>query len=182
MREKIIEGSKIYLSQIEHEDIKGIMIWRNNQMNILRQSKPLNMEDQEIWWKSVSLSKSMRLFSIINNHEEMIGYCGITNINEDCLRGEISFLLNPKIKENSEEYEEIFLEVLKMLLNFGFNELNLNRIFTETYEYRKNHIVTLEKAGLIREGTLREHIFKQGKFYNSVVHSIIMGDYENGKK
>ena len=66
-----------------------------------------------------------------------------------------------------------------MLTKFAFNNLNLNRIFTETYETRTDHIKILEDFVFIKEGVLREHTFKQGKVVNSLIHSILRKEFKD---
>ena len=49
-------------------------------------------------------------------------------------------------------------------------------MFTESYAFREYHISILEENGYKKEGVLRNHIAKFGKFYDLIVHGIIKGD------
>jgi RimJ/RimL family protein N-acetyltransferase len=68
---------------------------------------------------------------------------------------------------------------LNELRKHAFNTLNFNKIWTETYEFRTNHINILESFGMKKDGILREHIYKKGKRYNSIVHSMLRREYES---
>jgi RimJ/RimL family protein N-acetyltransferase len=58
--------------------------------------------------------------------------------------------------------------------------LDFNKLYTETYSFREQHIKILEDNDFIEEGVLKEHIFNQEnkKFYNSIFHSILKNNYE----
>ena len=51
--------------------------------------------------------------------------------------------------------------------------MKFNRLFTETFSYRKNQIKILEEVGFKREGILRKHNIKNKKPVNVIVHSIV---------
>jgi len=179
MKEKILKRDKCFLSSLEREHLEKIKEWRNAQMDVLRQHKPLTKASQDVWWDQINKpGQSQYLFSLYNNNNEFIGYCGVTNLHNVYKHAEISFLVDPSIKEESEEYAQIFSDVLSMLCQYAFNSLNLERVFTETYEFRKNHISVIEQFPFANEGTLKQHVFKKGRYYNSVMHSILREEYE----
>lgn len=178
-REKIITSKEYYLSSLIFEDLEKIKLWRNSQMDFLRQFKPLTSKNQEQWWNDITNDEKSVIFSIISfNDDEIIGYCGLTNIHLLYSHAEISFITK-EMEPTSAKYRIIFLEVLKMLAKFAFDNLNLNRIFTETYETRTDHIKILEDFGFIKEGVMREHVFKQGKFVNCIIHSVLRKEFKD---
>ena len=162
---------------MEFTDLENIKIWRNEQMSILRQWKPLTDSNQEKYWQIIASSSDSVLFSIINEKDELVGYCGLTNIDYISSRGELSFLLDTRIDSDISLHDKSLIAVLKMLCEYGFKHLNLNKIFTETYDYRKDHIKTLESFGLKKEGVLRKHVFKNGEYHDSIIHSILRNEY-----
>ena len=66
-----------------------------------------------------------------------------------------------------------FIHLIKKII---FEEMKFNRVFTETFAFRKFHISILEENGYVKEGTMREHILKSNKFYDSIIHGIVNGD------
>jgi RimJ/RimL family protein N-acetyltransferase len=157
--------------------------WRNQQINVLRQFKPLTDFDQETWFQNLQNDPKQILFGIITyvdgTKETMfIGYCGITNIDLKNKRGEISFLVDSERASNEKLYREDFLAVLEMLSRYSFEELNLNKLFTETFAFREYHIKILEEFGFKREGTLRNHNFKKGQYFDSIIHSLLTSEWK----
>ena len=57
-----------------------------------------------------------------------------------------------------------------------FKHLKFNRLFTETYSVRKNHIKILEMNNFKYEGNQREKILISEKYIDSCFHSIIKND------
>jgi len=175
--------SKKYLSKnlelvgIRKEDIQKIRKWRNEQREVLRQDKILTKKEQEDYFNTIIMTTfekknpEMILFSFLSKNK-CIGYGGLVHINWKARRGEISFLTDTKRIKLDSNLEKDFRNFLKMILNIGFNELKLNKITTETFEFRKNIINVLEENGFKKEGILKNHIKRNGKYYDSILHSI----------
>ena len=150
-------------------------------MDVLRQSKKITRQDQIKWFKDLKKDKNQKLFAILEDKDlkkKLIGYCGLTNIDYFNKQAEISFLVEPKRAKNNVLYKKDMIQALSFLANLAFKKLKLKKIFTETYEFRKKHIKILEKFGFKKEGVLRSHVFKKGKFYNSLIHSLLKEEYK----
>lgn len=158
---------------ISKGDLASIKKWRNEQMEVLRQNVPLTDEDQNRWFANLADDKKQVLFAIVD--EELIGYCGLTNLDFVNHRAEVSFVMRTDIALLEAEYEKYFLAILDMLKKYAFEELKLHKLFTETYEFRKFHISILEKFGFKLDGRYKEHIFHEVKFIDSLIHSLING-------
>lgn len=169
------------------EDIKN---WRNAQMEVLRQWKPLTEHDQKKWFELISTDDKQIIFAILGpslpGSKEasggLIGYCGITNLDTKNRRGEISFLVDPERVKDEKIYRDDFLSALYMLCRYAFESIDLNKLFTETYVFREYHIGILEEFGLKADSILRQHEFINGKFYDSVIHSILCDEWPGVKE
>ena len=73
-----------YLSPLDKIFLPKLKKWRNLQIEVLRQYKPLTHYDQEKWFEKLSGSENQVLFGIafseMDEEKVLIGYCGITNI------------------------------------------------------------------------------------------------------
>src|ERR1700738_2011261 len=87
------------LVPIREVDRYCIMDWRNAQMDILRQSRPLSREDQDNYFNRIVLPlfdadwPSQLLFSFLREGH-LIGYGGLVYLNWLDKRAEVSFLLD----------------------------------------------------------------------------------------
>lgn len=170
-----------FLCALNKKYLPTIRKWRNQQIDFLRQANTLSNHDQLKWWKKVINDKSQSLFSL-QHKEEFIGYCGLVYIDIAHKRAEFSFLVDPSRAKNKTIYKEDFTSALDMVCQFGFENLKLNKIFIDTFEFRKNHILMIQEFGFRREATLKNHYFKRGKYCNSIIQSLFYSDWVKIKK
>ena len=164
------------------EDKYRIKEWRNQQMDVLRQKRVLTDEDQENYYNRFILPSfsqeepTIMLFSFLEN-EQCIGYGGLTNIDWASKRVELSFLVNHQRAANNDLYLKDFSSFIDLMKKIAFDELNFNRIFTETYDLRPLHIRILEENGFKLEGRMKEHILVNGVLTDSLIHGFIKKYY-----
>ncbi|KFF98034.1 acetyltransferase [Streptomyces scabiei] len=65
------------------------------------------------------------------------------------------------------------VETVRLLLALGFEDLDLHRIWGARSPLNDASAKTMTAAGMVEEGTIREHINKAGQWRDSVVHSIL---------
>ncbi len=187
MRYKVLNKNNFSLNSYEvipirEKDMEDVRIWRNAQINVLRQKDIITKSDQQEYYekKIKPLFKEdnplQLLFSFLEN-TKLIGYGGLVNISWIDKRAEMSFLLDNNRAKDKRQYEKDMTNFIQIIKQLVFVELNFNRLFTETYSFREYHISILEKSGYKKEGVFREHIFYQNKYYDSILHSILKKEY-----
>lgn len=170
---------------LREQDIYKIKDWRNEQMHVLRQKQLLSDENQKTYYEKYVIptfgeeEPKIMLFSFMDNQEICIGYGGLTNISWLDKRAEISFLLNTSRTKNEDTYKNDFSAFLNLMKLISFRELQFNRLFTETYDIRPLHISILESSGFVLEGRMKEHVFINGKFVDSLIHGYLKSYYES---
>ncbi len=166
---------------IRQEDMESIRKWRNAQMPILRQAVKLSSDDQALYFKNEVKSffsdneTKQLLFSFLKKNQ-LIGYGGLVNLSWKDKRAEMSFLLDDQRAKDNKLYKEDMNNFISLIKKVVFEEMKFNRMFTESFAFRKFHISILEDNGYKKEGVMRNHIFEFGKFYDSIVHGIVKGD------
>ena len=78
---------------------------------------------------------------LLKNQNKVIGNVGFNNISQNATNGEIGICLNPDFWGNNLAYE-----LTEVLLQYGFNKLNLNYIYAITYNdniYSKRYLEKL---------------------------------------
>lgn len=68
-------------------------------------------------------------------------------------------------------------EVAKEIIRFGFEDLNLNKIYACYFSFNPASGRVQEKAGMQQEGVFREHILKDGRYIDLVYTSILRNQY-----
>lgn len=175
------ELNKYSLVPLREQDVFQIKKWRNEQMDILRQSKPLTDEEQLIYYKEKILPQfsvmtpEQILFSYLKEGV-LIGYGGLTNIDWQSKKAEISFLLETSRTNDHQLHIREFRTFLTLVKTIAFDDLDLNRLYAETYDMRPHHVAALEECGFQFEGRMRQHAFKNGKYIDSLIHGCLKGD------
>lgn len=67
------------------------------------------------------------------------------------------------------------------VIEYGFSQLNLNRIFARHMTNNPASGRVLLKAGMQLEGVLRQSMYRWGSFEDSAYYSILRQDYLKGK-
>ena len=182
LSEPVYWNNNYCLTTIRYQDIMLIKKWRNEQIKVLRQNRFLTDEEQENYYRNIiipslkSESPPIILFSYLFR-DTCIGYGGLTNIEWHSRRAEISFLLDTKFAFDVLKYNECFKTFLALIKKVAFEDLNLNRLYTETYDLRPYHITILEESGFILEGRLRQHVRVGNDYIDSLIHGFLKEYY-----
>lgn len=172
------------LVALREKDIQLIRKWRNDQIGILRQKKPLSVSEQKKYYDNIIRQTFSQkkpesiLFSFLFNNIS-IGYGGFVHIDWNSRRAELSFIVDTKRSKDKNIYEADFSTFLTLIKQVAFNELNFNRIFTETYDIRPFHISVLEKSGFRLEGRLKEHTKISNMHIDSLIHGFLVSQFKN---
>lgn len=105
--------------------------------------------------------------------DAVIGWCGYHTWYTDHARAEIGYgLLKEEYKRKG-----LMTEAIKPILDYGFNQMNLNRIeaFVAPYNVASNKV--MGNNGFVKEGHLRSHYFFEGKHDDSYLYSLLRSDY-----
>lgn len=172
-------GSKIYLNAINREDLPQLMNWRNlpEYRKHFREYRELNMDMQIHWYESKVLGdSSTEMFAIrLNDTGELIGCCGLCYINWVHRNADLSLYIGwKKSYIDDEGYAE---EACRLLFDYGFNELGLQKVWTEIYVFDKKKFDLYKKLGFSVDGELRDQYFYDGKWWNSYMLSLLKDEW-----
>ncbi|MFX1379482.1 MAG: GNAT family N-acetyltransferase [Promethearchaeota archaeon] len=78
--------------------------------------------------------------------------------------------------------QNIAAEVSRLLLDYGFEELNLNKVYSRIFSPNKQSLRAAEKIGFKYEATLKEHAYIEGKFVNELRFALFKKEWLNQKE
>jgi RimJ/RimL family protein N-acetyltransferase len=154
-----------------------VRTWRNAQIDVLRQSVPLSVADQDQYFSGTirpqldELRPAQILFALLER-EHLIGYGGLVHISWEHLRAEMSFLVDPERASGSAYPQD--LAVFSKLMERAAGDLGLHRLTVETFAGRVEHIKALEQAGFALEGRLRDHVRTDSGYQDSLIHARVL--------
>ena len=184
MRQRPVLGDgSILVRAIEPEHIELIRCWRNAQIDVLRQTRPITTEEQIAYferaiWPDKEVDQPANILLGLFRNDRLIGYGGLVHIAWDYARAEVSFLLDSEIAGDDEGVSILFAAWLRQMQSLAFDDLGLSRLTTETYAMRTLHLRVLGEAGFRQEGLLRRHVRVGGRPMDAVVHGCLASDIE----
>ena len=163
------------LKTLQKSDIESVRLWRNDQMDILRQNKKIDKDQQYSYfetevWPELSMKNPSKILLGLYLNDDLIGYGGLVYISWKEKISEISFLLNTERKKNEIIYAKDFSIFLKILKKIAFKDLEIKKLYSETYEVRSFHISILEENDFIKTKIMDKKIKIKNKIYNSIIH------------
>lgn len=171
-----MKGKNVYIRVLEEKDLEKNTSWMNNPeiSEIMGYLPTKNLLNQRKWFESISIDNSRFIFAIcLLENDEHIGNVGLGNIDyisRHCM-------LNIFIASDKDRQKGIGTEATKLVLDFAFMKLNMNKVHLRTSE---NNILAnkmYSNLGFSKEGVLRQHYFTEGKYENKIIYSILRSEY-----
>jgi RimJ/RimL family protein N-acetyltransferase len=153
--------------------------WRNlpSFRRNLREVRELSLTNQENWFDSLQRTQHINYMFTIVDIENMqpIGAAGLLYINWIIRSADFSFYIG---KDSSYIDNAGFAEeAARLLIDYGFNNLNLHKIWMELYEFDEAKIdFFLNSFGFKKEGILRDNCYEDGRYWDSFIISVLKND------
>jgi len=172
---KKLKGKRIYLSPINIEDVETYTQWVNDLDVTISLGNPGVLYGFEKEKEAVErMIKSGNDFAIITNDEDrLIGNCGLFSIFERNRKAELGIMIG-----NKNYWDQGYgKEAIELVLNYGFNILNLNNVMLGVYSFNKRAIKCYENIGFKEIGRRREAYILGKRKYDEVLMDILADDF-----
>ncbi len=177
----MITGSRTRLRGIERDDIARFTVWMNDPEVIenLQVRSPFSFASEEKWFER-NLTKPLEEQVLAVEARTPagwvhIGNCGFHNVNWLNRSTELGIAIGEKAYWSQGHGTD----AVRLLLRYGFNELNLNRICLHVYSFNTRAIRCYEKAGFVLEGRLRQDVFHHGEYVDALVMSVLRSEWRD---
>lgn len=176
----ILEGQRIGLRELVESDWNAVHDYASKPIVTRYQPwGPNTVEDSKAYIQEVldDASQDPRtrfVFAVIELEEEkLIGAVEINIRDSFNLEGEIGYIIHPDYWGKG-----YATEAASLILDFGFANLKLHRIFATCDPKNIASSKVLEKIGMFKEGTLREHMrLRDGGWRDSFLYSILESEW-----
>lgn len=180
----MITGKRVRLRAIEREDIPTFVRWLNDRevTQYLLVNSPFSKAMEEQWFEGQLKRPShegqvLAIEARVGDQWLHIGNTGIHQVDAVNRTGEFGILIGEKTYWN----QGFGGEATRLALQHGFDDLNLHRIFLRVYANNPRAIACYKAAGFLQEGTLREAIYKNGKYIDEIVMGILKPEWDERK-
>ena len=170
----VLETNRLILRRILPKDVNGVYKFYSDLTTLkfipkepfteLNQAKEkiielekLYKEEKVIWW-TFTLKAS----------DNFIGFGGIFNISKESSKAEIGYGLLP------EYWGKGFMsELVKEIVDFGFNELQLHKLYGLITPGNESSAKILQKLGFEQEGMLKDNDFARDQYFDTAIYARI---------
>lgn len=179
MKNPFLTGEKIYITPLSKDDISEKYIDWLNDKDVCKDNShaifPNTKSKTLAYINSLENSKDEVAFAIRwKKNDDHIGNIAIKKIDRINRSAELAIIIGDKKYWS----KGVGSEAYKLLIEYGFNTLNLNRISSGQTAANKGMIKVCEKMGMKKEGTLRQVLYKNGEYLDAVIYSILKKDYK----
>lgn len=173
----MLKGQRVILAPLKREYIDKFLEWLNDPeiTQHLMGYRPLTRDMEENWFESLQQRDEDIIFAILINQTQLIGNCSIMNIIWKDRVGTCGIFIGDK-KEQGKGYGT---EAMKILIEYGFNTLNLNRLDLKVNDFNLRAIKCYQKLGFIEEGRMRQSCFRNGEYHDQLIMSILRSEWKD---
>ncbi|MFP4497815.1 MAG: GNAT family N-acetyltransferase [Vulcanimicrobiota bacterium] len=171
----MIESHRLRLRPIRKEDIDKWLIWLNDEEVMKYLSVyGVNRMQEESFFETMTKSNNEKVFTIETKEGEPVGVTGLHKIHWEWRNAELGIIIGEKKHWN----KGFCTEAMRLMVEIGFNRMNLNSIYLRVCEFNQHAVKCYEKAGFVIEGRLRQHHYFNGRYSDEIFMSIIKEDFE----
>ena len=180
----MIYGERIRFRHAEKSDLPRFAEWLNDPevRAGLALHLPLSLLEEENWFEAMSkrppdervLCIEVRRPGPEGDEWVTIGNCGFLEIDWRNRLSEFGIFIGDKTYWN----QGYGSEAVRLLLKLGFDSLNLNRIFLRVFENNPRAIRAYEKVGFVHEGRQRQAEWRDGRYIDVLMMSILREEYK----
>lgn len=175
-----LKGKRISLALVEREHLKKRVDFLNDPevQKTLNFDFPTSLAKTEAWFSKNVLAPNRVDFAFLaNDTSEVIGFGGFINIQQKTRKAELYIFIGDK----SYWGKGFGRDGYKLLVNYGFGELGLDRIYLYQLAENTRAIKATETLGWHTEGLLRKDIWSHGELKDQYILSILRQEWENNE-
>ena len=173
--------------KIKENDLKMIMDWRMlpEITRYLNTNPKLTMERQYSWFHKIKAEEEKSIengrkdfYWILEVDEIPVGFVSLVNADSSAKKIETGVYIAVKGKRSM----RLAIDIQWNLYDYAFGVLNMHKVCEEVFEANSAVNRILDMCGSKREGVLRDHVCKEGQYYNVVVRGILKDEWMKKKK
>lgn len=116
--------------------------------------------------------KAVNLAMTLAETGELVGAISLMNLSDDHHRAELGYWIGVPYWNKG-----YCTEATAAVVAYGFQERQLNRVMARYFARNVASGRVLAKVGMVREGCLRQHVCKWGKFEDLVVCGLLRSEF-----
>lgn len=173
---KKLIGERIYLSPRNTEEVEKFTEWLNDleTTDYIGRSAFIMTLDAEKKYFEESKNNTYNFFIITIDNDKLIGTVGLENYDSINRTATLGIFIGDKEYRNN----GYGTEAIKLVLDYGFNYLNLNNIKLDLMSFNDRALKCYQKCGFREYGRRRKCKFINGKYYDCIEMDILAEEFQ----
>lgn len=173
----VLETARLTLRQVRDSDAEAIYAFRHDPDVSRYNADPYESVDEA----EALIHRLRRQFDskttlswalTLKGEDQVIGLCGFGYWARQIRMAELGFDLAKTYWGRG-----LITEAAGVVVRFGFDQMNLNRIVAEVHGNNAASIRVMEKLGFMLEGVLRDDGYENGQFYDQRLYGLLRREY-----
>ena len=178
MRHAFLVGERVYLRAIEPRDLKGPWFDWLNDYEVTRFLEsgtfPNTPEGMRRYFRNVAQNPDNLMLAIVTKDaNKHIGNIKLGPINRAHRFADLAVMIGDKASWGRGYAGEAW----ELVVAYGFERMGLHKITLGVYADHEAAVKLYQRLGFTIDGTLREHLFRDGCYHDKYVMSMLEDEY-----
>lgn len=175
----MLRGERVYLRPAEHHEVTLLATWLNDAQvtETLGVRGPQSDSAEERWFEELQAEQGKSRWHFVvclRADDRPIGIVGLHAV--DQVNGKAE--LGVGIGEPGLWDQGFGTEASQVLLDFGFGELRLHRVYLHVFATNRRAVHLYEKLGFQLEGTGREAVYRHGARHDVHLMGLLRDEWQ----
>lgn len=179
----LLRGARVALRPLEKTDLPAFTAWFSR-YELHRMLTPgairlVNTDTEETWYRSMLEQKDAWLYAIEaldDPHQpdgRLIGSTSLFRVDGKNRSADFGIAIaDPAMRGKGYGGE-----IIDLMLEWAFLELNLHRVQLTVVAFNTNAIKLYERKGFKHDGSLRDAIWREGRYWDNLVMSVLRPEW-----
>lgn len=179
----LLRGDHVFLRPAERSDLPTFVRWfaDADMSSLLGNRAPFSEAGEELWFSRMLEQQGKDVYGFVMcrlDDGTPFGTITLMHIDRDNGSAGVGIAIGDK----SMWGKGYGTDAMRALLDFGFGELRLERIWLDVYDFNKRARRSYEKAGFSAEGVQRHAHYSEGKYQDVVLMSILRHEWQDEER
>jgi RimJ/RimL family protein N-acetyltransferase len=177
MQNPFLVGPLVYLRPLELADAPTLApLFNDPDVNrFLLRCHPMSVADEEEFIRRLSgRTDYLALGIALRDGDRLVGATGLHDL--DARNRNAAFGIS--IGDKDSWGKGYGTDATRLMVRHAFFTLNLHRVWLYVYEYNERAQRVYERIGFKVEGRLRQHTFRDGRYWDTVVMGVLRQEWE----
>ena len=170
----MLHGKRVILRAIEPGDLPNYVRWFADPevLAYFGPYRPMNLAQEQAWYQQQNENRGSINFAI-DFEERHIGGCGFAGLDAANQHAEVGLFIGEKGLWD----QGLGKDTLATLVGYGFDFLNLHRIYLRVLADNQRAVHAYEQVGFRHEGRFREAEWRHGRWLDLLYMSILRPEW-----